>query len=111
MHDEQHPILPMVVYPRQLLGVPPGLMTWAVVGLTILAVLIGFMTGDVIQVEAYALYLPVHWFLRRAYRADPFVASVWYARLWNRQPWGAPFAIFKRTQNRMQRPLGVNRFS
>lgn len=110
MNDDHHMILPMIVYPRQVLGVPPGLMFGAMIVLSVLALVVGLITGDVLQVEVYLLYLPVHIALRRAYRQDPFIETVWRARLWDRQPWGAPAACLRRTRNRTAR-AGVNRFS
>ncbi|MBB3268395.1 hypothetical protein FHW79_006070 [Azospirillum sp. OGB3] len=108
--NDRHLILPLIAYPRQVLGVPPNLAFWAVIALTTLAVLVGLWTGDVLQIEVYLLYLPTHFWLRRAYRADPFVASVWRARVWTRHPWGVG-ASLRRTQNRVALSAGVSRFS
>ena len=108
--NDRHVILPLIAYPRQVLGVPPTLVFWAVTALTVLSVIVGLWTGDVLQVEAYLLYLPVHVWLRRKYREDPFIASVWRARLWTRHPWGVGAAL-RRTENRLVRSAGVSRFS
>lgn len=109
--DDRHLILPMIVYPRQVLGVPPSLMMATAVALTILGALCGLFTGDMLQVEMYALYIPAHMWLQRAYRDDPFLETVWRARLWDRQPWGPPVAMWRRTRNRLAVPSGVSRFS
>lgn len=101
----------MVVYPRQVLGVPPGLIFFSGIGLILGAFVIGIFTGDLVQTEVFFVYPAVHLYLRRAYRDDPFIQSVWFARIWERQPWGPPFAIVRRSVSRMRLPDGVNRFS
>lgn len=114
MSEERSIILSIVAYPRQVLGVPPKLISAGALATIGVSVLVGLVTGDVIQTELLPAYLVVHMFLRRLYLADPHVEKVLTRRWWNGYPHGAPMAglaYARGTRNRLHRRRGTARFT
>jgi hypothetical protein len=104
--DDRLPILAAVAYPSHLLGVPQELWLVNMVASSIIALVIGAMTGSGVQVEAMFVSMPlIHCLFMYFYYRDPHVARVWRAAAG-----GAPQSALLGTRNLLPKRRRVNRF-